>query len=85
MGKLVEQLADLKVLKADKTEELKVINGEISKVEFILIPLMEDQEMEKFSSERGTASLKIEQYPQIEDKSALLKWAYENDKPDIFF
>lgn len=82
-GELIQEYANLKKQKAELEEQAKDIGNQISAIEFKLIPMMEDQDVDKLSTGAGTVTLKVEMYPQVSDMSMLLAWAVENDRPDI--
>jgi hypothetical protein len=82
-GELIQEYSDLKKAKEALEEQVKDINNQMTAIEFKLIPAMEEQDIDKLSTNVGTVTLKVEMYPQVDDMTALIKWAYENDRPDI--
>lgn len=79
----IEHLYELKVRKSDKDAELKEINKEIDAIEFKLIEMMDEQGLDKVKSLHGTASLKVEMYPQIKDMESFVRWCADNGKADM--
>lgn len=83
LGELNDRLFELREKKDKLRSELSEVQAEIDKVEYQLIEKMEETGLDKISTDRGTASMKIEIYPSVADLNALVNWAYENNKPEI--
>lgn len=77
----VEELRRMKELKEQKNEDLKALNAAIELLERQILDEMEQDGIDKLSIKGvGTASMKIEDYPQVKDMEALLNWCYENNR-----
>jgi predicted transcriptional regulator len=83
LGELLERLAGLK----DQMDEINTtksdLQKEIDQLEFQVISEMERNGVDKTTCNRATASLKIKMCPQIKDMDSLLRWCYENNRPDM--
>lgn len=83
LGELAKQLFQAKEVKADLNNRLKSINEIIKSAEKDLADAMDEAKLDKFSSEHGTISKKVELYPQVEDWEDFLKWTVENNRFDF--
>lgn len=79
MKDLSSKLMILKNSKTEINEQLKLINGEISVIEEELIGIMEEQEIEKFTTDDGTFSLKTSMYAGIEDMKSFIDWIQKTE------
>jgi hypothetical protein len=82
-GELSDKLFELRAQKDELNNQLSDINKEIDQVEYYLIQAMEEDGLDQLRSGKGLISKKVELYPQVEDLDGLVKWAYENGKPEI--
>jgi hypothetical protein len=69
----------LKNTKTEINEQLKGINSQIKDVEEELMLIMEEQEIEKFSTEDGTFSLRTSMYAGIEDMKSFIDWIQKTE------
>jgi len=79
----LEKLRELKIAKDELKAREKEINAEIDQIEYELIENMEAMGVDQLRSTAGTASLKAEMYPSVENIHDLVNWAYENGVPEI--
>lgn len=83
----IEQLGDalfegrekIRQLEALKTEEQK----RLDEIEYLMITKMEEAGLTSAGISRCTFSLKVEPYPQVKDMALFVKWAADNDKPEM--
>ena len=83
----IEQLGDalfegrekIRQLEALKTEEQK----RFDEIEYLMITKMEEAGLTSAGISRCTFSLKVEPYPQVKDMALFVKWASDNDKPEM--
>lgn len=83
----IEQLGDalfegrekIRQLEALKTEEQK----RFDEIEYLMITKMEEAGLSSAGISRCTFSLKVEPYPQVKDMALFVKWAADNDKPEM--
>lgn len=83
----IEQLGDalfegrerIRQLEALKTEEQK----RFDEIEYLMITKMEEAGLTSAGISRCTFSLKVEPYPQVKDMALFVKWAADNDKPEM--
>lgn len=83
----IEQLGDalfegrekIRQLEALKTEEQK----RFDEIEYLMITKMEEAGLTGAGISRCTFSLKVEPYPQVKDMALFVKWAADNDKPEM--
>ena len=79
MKDLSSKLMSLKNTKTEINEQLKGINSQIKDVEEELMLIMEEQEIEKFSTEDGTFSLRTSMYAGIEDMKSFIDWIQKTE------
>ena len=82
-GVKIEELYDLRVRKEELTSQLSEVNKSIDSLEYGLIELLEEAGLDKARSNHGTATLKVELYPQIKDHETFVKWCVDNGKTDM--
>ena len=82
-GELANQLFELRARKDDLNSMLADVNKEIDQAEYSLIEAMEGDGLTQLRTDGGLISKKVELYPQVEELDSLVKWAYENNKPEI--
>lgn len=83
----IEQLGDalfegrekIRQLEALKTEEQK----RFDEIEYLMITKMEEAGLSSAGISKCTFSLKVEPYPQVKDMALFVKWAADNDKPEM--
>lgn len=83
LGKNIEEIMSLRADKAELESQIKDINETIERLEYAAIQQLEEAGLEKVKTARGSATLKVDMYPQVEDLDAIVKWAYENGRSDI--
>lgn len=76
---LFEGREKIRALEAEKTEVQKVFD----EIEYVMITKMESAGLSSAGIARCTFSLKVEPYPQIKDMAQFVKWAADNDKPEM--
>lgn len=79
MKDLSSKLMNLKNTKTEINEHLKGINSEIRDIEEELMLIMEEQEIEKFSTEDGTFSLRTAMYAGIDDMKSFIDWIQKTE------
>lgn len=83
LGEKIEQLYNLRAAKDQLNAKLSDINKDIDSLEFEIITSMEDAGIEKTTTPFGTATRKVDLYPQIKDKRAFVQWMADNDKAEM--
>lgn len=69
----------IRALEAEKTEVQKTFD----EIEYVMITKLESAGLSSAGIERCTFSLKVEPYPQVKDMQLFVKWAADNDKPEM--
>lgn len=81
---MITRLRELKDTKERKNEEIKALNAEISQVEAELITSMQADGIDSTRIDGvGTCYITTEDYPQVKDMNALVKWAADNNMPEM--
>lgn len=83
IGQIIDLLFDLREEKAKLNDEIKKINARVEKGQKMLIESLEAQGLDKARGSKATASIAPQLVPNVDDKVAMAKWAYENDRFDI--
>lgn len=83
LNNLIEELYNLKQRKDYLKDKVSEIDKDISAKEFKILKLMEEQGVNTVKTGYGSATRKVEPYPSVDDIDTLVKWAYENNKPEI--
>lgn len=79
VGKLTDQLFDLKEQKADINVELKSVNEEIRTVEVALLDEMHKQGLYKAGNKRGGVYISRQVVPKVSNWDALYDYIKEHD------
>jgi hypothetical protein len=87
VGTTLEELGDALF---DRREEIRrldaeksAIQAEFDEIEFVMIGKLTDAGLTSAGISRCTFSLKQEQYPQVKDLNAFVKWAADNDRAEM--
>lgn len=83
LGDIIDRIFELRKEKDELAAQVSDINVEIEELQYRATTMMQEEGIEKTSTENGSVSLKVEQYPNVKDLDALVNWAYQNGKPDI--
>ena len=83
LGELADSLFGLREQKSNLKAELSDIEKDISEVEYKLISAMEDTGLNQMRSNLGLVTKKVAMYPQVDDIAPLVKWAFENGRPEL--
>ena len=83
LGNLAEEFIGLKKANRDLDEEKKKNNGRITELESMIIDSMQQQDLEKISTEDGTLSVKITQLAQFDNdqggSDAFFEWVAKTE------
>lgn len=80
---LVERLSKVKNEKTSINNRLKELNGQEEYLESLLITTLQEQGLNKASTEAGTVSIKTDDYPTIEDWDMFWEYIKDNNMPSI--
>jgi hypothetical protein len=83
LGQLTDKMFELRQNKAAYENIVKDIVKQIDEVEYYIIQRMEEINIDKMATDKGTISKKVELYPKITDKQAFFEWLKANDKPEM--
>lgn len=69
----------IRALEAEKTAVQKTFD----EIEYVMITKLEEAGLTSAGIDQCTFSLKVEPYPQVKDMALFVKWAADNDKPEM--
>ena len=78
IGLKINTLADLRVEKEGLSQQIKELNEKIKEVEGEIIDNMQENDIDKLSSERATVSLKIDVFSRVIDKPKFYEYIVKN-------
>jgi predicted nucleic acid-binding Zn-ribbon protein len=83
LGEMSDKLAELKTQMDGINERKSDLQKEIDALEFQIITRMDESGVDRISSSNGTATLKVEMYPQVENMEELVQWCADNGRADM--
>jgi hypothetical protein len=83
LGKLVEQMFELRKEKEDLKQAEKEINKMLDELTQKAIDLMETQGIDSLRVSSGTVSRSVALYPSVADKQAFINFCVANNRPDL--
>lgn len=83
IGDKLDKMFELREQKDKLNEELNEVNRKISTLEFSIIQDMEVHELDSIKSGGGSATMKIEMYPNIENYDEFFEFLMETGNKDM--
>jgi hypothetical protein len=83
IGDKLDKMFELRQKKDKLNEKLSEINKAIDQLEFSIIQDMEVNELDSIKAESGSATKKMEMYPNIEDYDAFFNFLVETGNKDM--
>lgn len=83
VGEQIDRMVELRGVKEDLEAELRDVKKEIEEIEYLMIEEMDRLGLDSVKNDKATLTKKVEMYPSVVDLAALIKAAYEHNKPEL--
>jgi len=83
LGDKIDLLYDLKLRQDEMKAKISELGKEIDSMEYSVLCDLEEMGLDQIKATKGTATKKVEMYPQIKDKQAFVNWIVDNGKVEM--